>query len=132
MAADHPVLGVGTGLYPLRAEEYVEGDPYLIERPVAHSAYLEILAEDGALGLAAFLVFVGWTWVLLVRAHRRAVTAGDDDGEHLAAALQSSWIVAVVAAVFLSVQIAPPLWLLGGLAVPLLASMQVRQPADLP
>jgi O-antigen ligase len=129
MAADHPVLGVGTGLYRERADEYVDGDPYLIERPVAHSAYLEVLAENGALGLVAFLAFVIGSWVLLVGAHRSARAAEDDDGAHLAAALQGCWIVAAVAAAFLSVQIAPPLWLVGGLAVPLAATMPARRHA---
>jgi O-antigen ligase len=127
MAADHPVLGVGTGLYPYRAAEYVVGEPYQIERPVAHSAYLEVLAEDGVLGLLAFLTFVVWSWVLLVQAAHRASAVDDDDGEHLAAALQGCWIVATVAAAFLSVQIAPPLWLVGALAVPLLASTPVPE-----
>jgi O-antigen ligase len=65
MAADHPVLGVGTGRYAFFFREYAgalaEGfGPFW---GTAHSLYLHLLAEQGLVGLASFLCFVGSVWI---------------------------------------------------------------------
>jgi O-antigen ligase len=119
MAGDRPILGVGTGLYPERADEYVEDEPYGIVEPVAHNSFLEVLAEGGVLTFLPFAAFVAGTWVVLRRCHDAARAEGDRQGVQLASALKASHLVAVVGAVFLSVQIAPPLWLVGAMAVAL-------------
>ena len=123
MFQEEPILGVGTGLYPHRAAEFVHDEPWHIVEPVAHNAYLEVLAEDGAIGLILFVVFIGGSWLTLVRARRAARRADDADGAWLALAVQASSIVAVVSAAFLSVQTAPPIWLTAAMAVPLAASI---------
>ena len=130
MAADHPILGVGTGLYPKRAAEYVVDEPFGIVEPVAHNSYLEVLAEGGVLAFLAFAAFVAGTWVVLRRCHQAARANGDRPTQNLASALQASHIVAAVGAVFLSVQIAPPLWLVGGMAAALAATMGRRVVAE--
>lgn len=129
MAADHPVLGVGPGMYPVRADEYVVDDPLRIEQPVAHNAYLEVLAENGVPALLALVAFVVGTWVVLRRTHRLAAAAGDRGSEQIVTALQAAHIVAVVGAGFLSVQITPPLWFIGALAVALRATVAEAAPA---
>jgi len=63
MIADHPLLGVGTGGFQAAYAPYVRGvagwqgnetgDP--------HNQYLKFQAEQGILGLAAFLFFIYWT-----------------------------------------------------------------------
>lgn len=123
MFQEEPILGVGTGLYPHRAAEFVHDEPWHIVEPVAHNAYLEVLAEDGAIGLILFVVFIGGSWLTLVRARRAARRADDADGAWLALVVQASSIVAVVSAAFLSVQTAPPIWLTAAMAVPLAASI---------
>jgi putative inorganic carbon (hco3(-)) transporter len=123
MFREEPLLGVGTGLYPHRAAEFVHNEPWGIVRPVAHNAYLEVLAESGAVGLTLFVAFIGGSWVILVRARRTARRADDADGAQLALALQASTIVAVVSAAFLSVQIAPPIWLSAAMGMALAASI---------
>jgi putative inorganic carbon (HCO3(-)) transporter len=131
MFEEEPLLGVGTGLYPHRAAEFVHGEPWGIVEPVAHNAYLEVLAEDGAIGLSLFVAFIAGTWITLVRARRAARRAGDTDGAWFTLAVQASAIVAVVSAGFLSVQTAPPIWLTAAMAVPLAASMgENRRPLD--
>jgi O-antigen ligase len=129
MAGDHPVLGVGTGQYRFRAAEYVVDDPFDLYQPLAHNAYLEVLAENGVLGLVAFGAYIVGTWLVL-RSVRRARADDDDrDAQHLVTALQASFIAAVVGAMFLSVQITPPLWFLGALAVTLDALDKRETPA---
>ena len=64
MIADHPLLGVGTGGFQAAYATYVRGvegwqghetgDP--------HNQYIKFQAEQGILGLAAFLFFIYWTF----------------------------------------------------------------------
>ncbi|HTI78506.1 MAG TPA: O-antigen ligase family protein [Mycobacterium sp.] len=129
MFQQEPLLGVGTGLYPHRAAEFVHDEPWGINEPVAHNAYLEVLAEDGVVGLTLFVAFIGGSWVGLVRARCAARTVDDADGAGLALAVQASAIVAVVGAVFLSVQIQPPIWFTAAMGVALAASIGADAPA---
>jgi O-antigen ligase len=116
MAADHPVLGVGPGRFGIEGRRYIRNDPLNLQAPVAHNAYLEVLAEGGIPTLLAFLAFVAGSWSLAARGRRRFLAADDREGIQLATAVQASLVVAIVAACFLSVQITAPIWLLGGLA----------------
>lgn len=117
MTADHALLGVGTGQYGVRASEYVRGEPLRIREPVAHNSFLEIMAEDGIPALIVFFAYLVGSWLLLRNAGRAARIDGDLEGVRLATATQASFVVAVVSANFLSVQITAPLWLVGALAV---------------
>ena len=66
---EHPVLGLGFGRYRTAARPYYDARPAADRRSHAHSNYLQLAAEAGLLGLAAFMwVFmraltVGWTAV---------------------------------------------------------------------
>jgi hypothetical protein len=51
---DHPVLGVGFGRYRHVAVPYYDAHPEADRRSHAHSNYLQIAAEAGLVGLAAF------------------------------------------------------------------------------
>jgi O-antigen ligase len=116
MAMDHPVTGVGPGRYGAESVDYVRDNPIVLENPAAHNAYLEILAENGPFALAAFVAFLGGSWLMLLRQRRASERAGDSEGTRLATTLQAMLLVAVVGAVFLSVQLALPFWLIGALA----------------
>ena len=73
--ADHPVLGVGPGQYFRQySQEYANqlNLRFLENNRRAHNLYLEIAADTGAVGLAAFLAIVGATHAAAV-AHERAV-----------------------------------------------------------
>jgi O-antigen ligase len=117
MAMDNPLTGVGPNRYGPESVDYVRDNPIVIRNPVAHNAYLEILAEDGPFALAAFLAFLGGSWVILSRKGRASERAGDRDGARLATALQASFLVAIVGALFLSEQLTVPFWMIGALAV---------------
>lgn len=62
IAAEHPITGVGLGVYPEVHVEYAKQSRF---RPIAfgerdtHSTYLNILAETGVPGLALFLIMLG-------------------------------------------------------------------------
>ena len=116
MAMDNPVTGVGPNRYGPESVEYVRDNPVVIEEPVAHSAYLEILAENGPFALAAFLAFLGGSWMTLARQRRASQRARDPGGSRLATALQASLLVAIVGALFLSEQLTIPFWLIGAFA----------------
>jgi len=90
---------------------------------------LEILAENGAPALAAFLAFLAATWRALAAAHRRATEEGDATGRRLATALQSTMVVVLVSSFFLSAQVAIPFWLIGGLAVAMAAGTSPQRHA---
>jgi putative inorganic carbon (hco3(-)) transporter len=70
---DHPVLGVGPGNFPFYYPDYAERIGLLVHAGYreAHSLYLDILAETGAVGLLCFLAAVIATLRDLNRARRR-------------------------------------------------------------
>jgi O-antigen ligase len=59
LLADHPVLGVGFGNYERRAPEYYARHPLADRRSHAHNSFLQIAAEAGGVGLAAFCWIFG-------------------------------------------------------------------------
>src|SRR5262249_11181468 len=68
MWENHPVVGVGVDRFGLEAPNYVFNSQIILDRPAAHNAYLEVLAETGGLGLLTFLAFLGSTFALLSNA----------------------------------------------------------------
>ncbi|HSA99608.1 MAG TPA: O-antigen ligase family protein [Anaerolineales bacterium] len=57
MFAEHPILGVGTGNYPVNYQRYTQliGIEFRAEARDPHSLYIQLLAETGILGTIAFL-----------------------------------------------------------------------------
>jgi O-antigen ligase len=70
---DHPLIGVGPGMFPHYVEEYARGLRLrlLTTNREAHILYLGIAAEHGALGLLCFLGIIVVTLRSLWRGHRR-------------------------------------------------------------
>ena len=85
MFADHPLTGVGFGAYPSEYLEYARGigldDRF--ETRSAHSLPLEIAAEQGIVGIAAWALLAAFA----VHVTRRAVRRRPDVGVPLALAL---------------------------------------------
>jgi hypothetical protein len=113
---DHPLTGVGPGRFGVESTDYVRDNPVVLQDPVTHNSYLQILAESGPLALAAFLAFLAGSWVSVSRCNRRCETADNQAGMRLATAVQAALVVAIVGAFFVSEQLASPFWLLGALA----------------
>lgn len=131
MSYDRPLVGVGPGRFGDEADTYLGNRPSKLQHPVAHSSYIEILAECGYPALLAFLAYLAGSWGLLREGRRRAQGAGDVSGTRLATALQSAFVVALVAGGFLSQQLALPFWLIGALAAAT-AGAAAPRPAQAP
>lgn len=116
MWEDRPVVGVGVDRFGIEAPAYVRNSQIVLDRPAAHDSYLQILSEQGLVGLLTFLLFLLSTWGLLTRAHRQARLRDDLDGRRVAAAMQGTFVVAVVSATFISAELTMPFWIIGGLA----------------
>lgn len=77
VAADHPLLGVGPGMFNYYSREYGnDGGMRALEGTrEAHSLYLEIAAEHGLPGLACFLIMVSVSLYHLMRTRLNWQTA---------------------------------------------------------
>ena len=71
---DHPLLGLGFGRYREAAGPYYDRHPDADRRSHAHSNYLQIAAEAGLVGLAAFALL----WARAVVLGLEAVCSADD------------------------------------------------------
>jgi putative inorganic carbon (hco3(-)) transporter len=134
---DYPVLGVGLGQFGRFYSLEYSRDPDVNFRDLrgprrAHTLYLEIAAETGALGLVVFLSIVG----LLLRrlwALRRVLLERDPGRADLAAALCMSLLTYLCTAVFLHLSYQRYYWLLvalGSAAVYVLGATHLRSSAD--
>jgi O-antigen ligase len=129
----YPITGVGPGNFVYRFYQFGPAVQESLPFPSnvvtisGEEAYLVILAEQGAPGLALFLGYLALSWVDL----RRRFPA-DQRRDHLQAATAAGFIVACVGALFLAEQYYPPLWFLAALAASLAMPLPGAQAADLP
>ncbi len=91
---DHPVIGVGPGMFKTYVEEY--GNVDALERIEgqrrAHSLFLEIGAEGGALGLSLFVAMILVTLVGLADVRRKLAKSNPE-----LANLATAWLLALIA-----------------------------------
>jgi putative inorganic carbon (hco3(-)) transporter len=115
--ADHPVLGVGRGLFPVYYGDYADevGIIHDLEARQAHNLYAGMAAETGVLGLICFLGIFGSTLLALARVRRRCREVAP---QH--AAMATAFFLAVVAylttGLFLHLSYERYLWILLALA----------------
>lgn len=128
MFRDRPVLGVGAGNYTVHFDEYVDrvgsaardyGGTDAARYP--HNLFLELGAEGGIVALLSFLAVMAATLVLLHRARRRFLAAGDPLLAGLAAAVAIALTGYLVSSLFLHGHFQRYLWLLVGLGAALYA-----------
>lgn len=129
LTAERPAVGVGPGRYPVEAFPLLRNNPISLAHPVTHNSYLETLSEAGVPALLLFAAYLATAWHLLRRVQHRAAADEDDDARRLATALQAALLFAIVAGTFISVQLMPPFWLLGALAVVLARPAAASEPA---
>ena len=109
----YPITGVGPGNFVYRFFQYAPAAQESLPFPSnvltisGEEAYLVILAEQGAVGLALFLGYLAVSWADLRRRFPE-----DRRSDELQAAMAAGFIVACVGALFLAEQYYPPLWFL--------------------
>lgn len=115
--ADHPVLGVGRGLFPVYYGDYADevGIIHDPEARQAHNLYAGMAAEMGVPGLICFMGIFGSTLFALARVRRRCRSVAP---QH--AAMATAFFLAVVAylttGLFLHLSYERYLWILLALA----------------
>lgn len=118
MFIEHPGTGVGPGNYAHHYQDYARR--LRMEKRLAdrnpHSLYLEILAETGILGFAAFAVLMGAAFTGLRRACRRMRDSGARSEAAMGQALTAGLFGYLVAGLFLHSAYPAYLWLLAGIA----------------
>jgi putative inorganic carbon (hco3(-)) transporter len=119
MFADHPVIGVGYGNYEGYYHRYARTlalDGRREERQ-AHSLYLEVAAETGILGVAAFAILLAHSIAGVIRTR----TALYDEGRVRHAQQVVAFAIALfgylVGSLFLHLSYPRYLWLLLGIAI---------------
>lgn len=128
MSLDHPLGGIGLNNFRLESSAYVrepgglEHVELITERPhVVHNAYLQLLAEEGVVGLGLFLALA----LGCLAAAWQAASRFDASRQHELAALSRALVLAIggalVAAWFLSNATDKRLWALLALGPALLA-----------
>jgi O-antigen ligase len=132
MTADHPVAGVGLDNFRVRSAEYVREPGTLrfvdliVDKPhEVHNTYLQLLAENGVIGLTLFIAVVGAAMASALRAARRFEAVGALTLAGLARGVLVADIAFLAAAVFLSAGSRPTLWVLLAIG-PLLLALAPR------
>jgi O-antigen ligase len=122
----HPYLGLGAGGFEAQSLELLQTTPgvdttapYVAAGRPVHNAYFEPLVDLGPVGLALFLVLVGFTFWYLVGAAKRFRISGRRVLWRMSMALLVSYVGLCTAIVFLSIELGHMLWAFVGLAVAL-------------
>ncbi len=119
MFLDHPITGVGTTNYGVRAPEYQDpnrvGWKTHMWGRVAHSLYFTVLPEQGIIGTFVFFAMIFWTYKIQMRL-RDDWLESDDPDARTAALIGSGGTAGIFAVLatgaFVSVLYYPPLWIL--------------------
>jgi O-antigen ligase len=126
----HPILGVGGGNFTFLVGKYQSTDyekPEFLERDwsgtATHSAFFEILAEQGSVG-ALLWAYIAWAHFRTIRRLRRQATSASGlppdvrrDAHLYGGALGGAMIGLCAAGAFLSVAYYPYLWYFSAMTV---------------
>ena len=136
VAQDHPIVGIGIGnfedveaAYASRTTNLPAVDIVVDNPHVVHNSYLEVLAEQGIVGLVLFAAFLVGALTLGWRAVRAFTSSGDTDLELIARGVLVALVGMLAASVFLSAEYEKQLWLLLGLSIALTTLTRARSSA---
>ncbi|MFL5677971.1 MAG: O-antigen ligase family protein [Chloroflexota bacterium] len=116
---DHPILGVGPGIYYLDYSRLYAnrlGLRYFDDDRRAHNLYLETAADTGVVGLTALMGVCAVTLLTLLRARRAALRRGDALGARLCLAFVFSVVAYLGTALFLHLSYERYFWFMIALA----------------
>jgi putative inorganic carbon (HCO3(-)) transporter len=129
---DHPILGVGPGLFPSYYQQYSElvGLRTLNRDRQAHDLYVSIAAETGILGLGCFMLILYVTLVNLARVRKRWLVA-QPEISNMATAYMLSIVSYLTTGLFLHFAFIRYFWLIMALAgaVMYISDKQAQQTA---
>ena len=128
---DHPILGVGPGLFPLYYQDYADliGLRTLNQDRQAHDLYVSIAAETGGLGLACFLVIIIMTLRGLARTRKRWLQE-EPEIANMATAYMLSIVTYLTTGIFLHFAFIRYFWLVMALAAAVIYIADRRALAD--
>jgi O-antigen ligase len=123
MFLDHPIAGVGTGNFGIRAAEYedkwrAETTGHHVWGRAAHSLYYTLLSEQGIIGVTLFALMLGWAVRTAWRIRRTAKVRGDAAGleeNAMSCGLMAGMVALLITGAFLTVIYYPIIWVLVGL-----------------
>jgi O-antigen ligase len=133
---DHPIAGVGLNNFVAVSADYVR-EPGALSRvrriaeapQFVHNMYLHLLAENGVIGFALYMLFVAGCLRAAWLAARRFAALGDPTMETFARAVLVAGISMLISAFFLSSMVDQRMWVLFSLGPALLAAAHGRAPA---
>lgn len=132
---DHPVLGVGPGLFPTYYQEYSELVGLRLKNSdrQAHNLYLSIAAEMGLLGITCFMYIIYITMRNLARARKRWMTERPEIA-NVATAYMLSIVTYLTTGLFLHFAFIRYFWLIMALAgaVMYISTRQEQAATDTP
>ncbi len=130
MFADHPILGVGLGNYPLLYQEYARhvGLEFRSEVRQAHDLYLEIASETGLLGLFSFMLFISGMFTSMWKAQKSLARKGLTSVSNMVAAHAFGLLGFLISAIFIHAVYFRNFWVLAGiaLAIPRMAEIELE------
>lgn len=133
MYLEHPLLGVGPGLYPPHYTEYADrvGGRVRREERQPHSLYLGMAAELGTVGLATFLIMIFGVLRALYRASHRCQTTHPELAL-LSAAFLFSMVAYLTTGLFLHFAFGRYFWMMLALsaAATRIATTEAQEPAS--
>lgn len=130
MFLDHPLAGVGTDNYGIRAIEYADASRYreTMWRRVSHSLYFTLIAEHGLAGIVLFCLMLLWCRKSYHNIQRDAAEHPDDpdlaSAALLSAGLAAALLAVLATGIFLYTLYYPPFWVL----VALTGSLHATRP----
>jgi len=128
---DHPILGVGPGLFPLYYQEYADLIGLRTQNAdrQAHNLYVSIAAETGGLGLICFLLIVFVTLRGLARARKRWLR-DEPEIANMATAYLLSIVTYLTTGMFLHFAFIRYFWLMLALAAAVIYIAEQRALAE--
>jgi O-antigen ligase len=128
MFRDNPILGVGLGNYRTNYQNYSRnlGIDNRREPRSPASLYLELLSEQGAVGILIFGALMVYMFLGLLKARRNFALAGLRDESYITSAIFAGMAGYMFEAIFKNSAYSNVFWIVVGLA---LAAIQVAQTA---
>ena len=115
MIIANPIFGVGLGNFLIWSTHYTG----LVSSLVAHNIFIQVGAETGLPGLAAFLLIIGISWFAIRHSQTLSNRIRNNQLIHLSVGLKISLFSFIVGSLFLTSHFDYALWILLAMAIAL-------------